>query len=56
MSSAATLVLTASAGFLLFGLVTGVWKYHHILSSPNHRAPVYVDITHRASLMYSAVF
>ena len=31
MSSAATLALAASAGFLLFGLVTGVWKYRHIL-------------------------
>jgi hypothetical protein len=53
MSSAARLALTASGTFLLFGLATGVWKYRRIMASPDHRAPVYVDIAHRAALLYS---
>ena len=53
MSPAERLALTASGVFLLTGLVTGVWKYRRIMSSPSHRAPVYVDIAHRAALLYS---
>src|SRR6056297_2098019 len=44
---------TACGIFLLTGFVTGVWKYYHIHSSEEARAPVYVDIAHRSSLMYS---
>ena len=39
--------------FLMTGLLTGVWKYAKIMSSPEHTAPVYVDIAHRASLLYA---
>jgi hypothetical protein len=53
MSPAVRLSLTASGLFLLTGLVTGVWKYRRILTSPEHRAPLYVDIAHRAALLYS---
>ena len=53
MSSAARLALTASGLFLLSGLATGVWKYRRIMTGPDHRAPVYVDIAHRAALLYS---
>lgn len=53
MSDAARLALSASGLFLLAGLVLGVWKYGKILASPEHRAPIYVDIAHRAALMYS---
>ncbi len=53
MSSAARICLTASGSFLLAGLLIGVWKYRAILASPRHRAPVYVDVAHRAALMYS---
>lgn len=53
MSSAARLALTASGLFLITGLATGVWKYRRIMASPDHRAPVYVDIAHRAALLYS---
>lgn len=35
------------------GLIVGVWKYWRILNSADHRAPVYVDIAHRAALLYS---
>jgi hypothetical protein len=34
-------------------LITGVWKYHQVSHSPDHRAHVYVDIAHRAALMYA---
>ena len=30
-----------------------IWKYGHILNSADPRAPVYVDIAHRAALSYS---
>ena len=39
--------------FLLSGMLTGVWKYAKIMRSLEHRAPVYVDIAHRASFFYS---
>ena len=39
--------------FLLSGMVTGVWKYARIMSSSDHKAPVYVDIAHRTSFFYS---
>ena len=44
---------TACGIFFLTGLITGVWKYYHIHSSKEAKAPVYVDIAHRTSLMYS---
>ncbi len=53
LSTAAKLCLSASGFFLLAGLCFGVWKYWHIFNSFDHRAPVYVDIAHRASLLYS---
>ena len=39
--------------FLLTGLIVGIWKYWRILNSADHRAPTYVDIAHRAALLYS---
>jgi len=53
MNTAIKISLLASGVFLLTGLMTGVVKYRRIMSSPNHRAPVYIDIAHRASLLYS---
>jgi hypothetical protein len=47
--------LLNSGLFLLFGMIAGAWKHQKMLLSPQHQAPVYVDITHRASLMYSFV-
>ncbi len=44
--------LLFSGLFLLSGMVTGVWKYRKIMTSADHRAPVYVDIAHRASFFY----
>jgi Ca2+/Na+ antiporter len=45
-------LLWAGLIFLL-ALVLGVWKYRQVLASPEHRAHPYVDIAHRASLLYS---
>jgi hypothetical protein len=53
MAPAPRLARAASGLFLLAGLATGVWKYRRIMTSPDHRAPVYVDIAHRAALLYS---
>lgn len=50
---AATLCLAASGVFLMTGLLTGLWKYLHMARSAEAIAPVYVDIAHRASLMYA---
>jgi len=34
-------------------MLTGVWKYRQVMASPTHEAHRYVDITHRASLLYA---
>lgn len=47
------IALLASGLFLLSGMLTGVWKYARIMQSAEHQAPVYVDIAHRASFLYS---
>lgn len=46
-----TLVVTG----LIFvsALFLGTWKYHGIRTSPDGAAHLYVDIAHRAALMYS---
>lgn len=49
----ARIALLASGGFFLTGLLTGTWKYACIRSSPRAEAPVYVNIAHRAALMYA---
>jgi hypothetical protein len=47
------LCLLAAGGFFLTGLLTGVWKYAHVARSATATAPVYVDMCHRAALLYS---
>ena len=39
--------------FFLTGLLTGVWKYWQVSQSEKARAHYYVDVAHRASLMYA---
>ena len=46
--------IVASGIFLWLGMLAGVWKYLQIRSSKYARAHYYVDITHRASLMYAS--
>jgi hypothetical protein len=53
MGLAVKISLAASGVFLLAGMLLGVVKYRRIMRSPAHRAPVYVDIAHRAALLYS---
>lgn len=51
--NAETLCLLAAGIFFMTGLLTGLWKYLCIARSATASAPVYVDIAHRASLMYA---
>lgn len=53
MEPAAKLAILAAGVFFLNGLLTGVWKYHQIRQSPEARAHPYVDVAHRASLLYA---
>jgi hypothetical protein len=53
MEPALKLAIVSCGVFFLVGLLTGVWKYVCITGSDNAQAPAYVDICHRAALMYS---
>lgn len=46
-------VLLADAGMFLWALLLGVWKYQQMASSEDHLAHPYLDIAHRAALLYS---
>jgi Ca2+/Na+ antiporter len=47
------ITLLAAGLIFLLALVLGIWKYRQILVSEDHRAHPYVDIAHRAALLYS---
>ena len=47
------LAMLASGLFLVAGILTGGWKYHHIRTRDDHQAPIYVNIAHQASLAYA---
>jgi hypothetical protein len=53
LTTAASIGLLASGVFLLVGMTTGIWKYYGMRTSADHAAPYYVNIAHRASLMYA---
>ncbi len=53
MDSAVALAIISAGVFFLVALLTGVWKYLQIRASEHASAHPYVDIAHRASLMYS---
>ncbi|ALG85540.1 hypothetical protein [Gordonia phthalatica] len=53
LTVAAQLALIAAGVIFLWALLLGVWKYVQIMRSENGQAHVYVDIAHRAALMYS---
>lgn len=53
MNLAIKIALAASGIFLLVGMVGGILKHQKIISSPQHKAPAYIDIAHRASMLYS---
>jgi heme/copper-type cytochrome/quinol oxidase subunit 2 len=46
-------VLLAAGLIFIWALLLGVWKYRQIAASPEAQAHVYVDIAHRAALLYS---
>ncbi len=46
-------VLLLAAAMFLWALLLGVMKYRQILASPDSAAHPYVDIAHRAALLYS---
>ena len=50
---AATTGMIGAMLFFLTGLLTGSWKYFCIRNSAQAEAPVYVNIAHRAALLYS---
>jgi hypothetical protein len=47
------ITLLAAGLIFLLALIHGVWKYRQIMAAPDHRAHPYVDIAHRAALLYS---
>jgi preprotein translocase subunit SecG len=47
------LTLLAAGLIFLLALALGVWKYRQMATSENHLAHPYVDIAHRAALLYS---
>ncbi len=51
--SAYQLAIVAAGVFFLNALLTGIWKYLEIARSEDGLAHPYIDIAHRASLMYS---
>lgn len=53
MEPAVKLAFYASGVFFLTGLLTGVWKYLCMDSSEDGQAPYYVNIAHRAALLYA---
>lgn len=53
MESSVALAIVSAGVFFLVALLTGVWKYLEIRGSESASAHPYVDIAHRASLMYS---
>lgn len=53
LDSATSTVLLAAGLIFLSALVLGVWKYRQMSTNETHLAHPYVDIAHRAALMYS---
>lgn len=51
--NAYSLVVIAAGVFFLNGLLTGVWKFRQMATSEDGTAHIYVDLAHRASLMYA---
>lgn len=53
LDSATNIVLLAAGLIFLCALVLGVWKYRQMSTNDTHLAHPYVDIAHRAALLYS---
>ncbi|OMC14546.1 hypothetical protein A5735_10715 [Mycolicibacter heraklionensis] len=49
-----TLITLLAAGLIfLLALGLGIWKYRQMVTRPEHLAHPYVDIAHRAALLYA---
>jgi len=46
-------VLLAAGLIFILALLLGVWKYRQMAASPEGQAHPYVDVAHRAALLYS---
>src|ERR1700752_2995098 len=53
MNLAVKISLLSSGLFLLLGMLIGIIKYRRMFTTPEHVAPVYIDIAHRAAFLYS---
>lgn len=53
MNLAVKITLLSSGVFLLTAMLVGVLKWRAMMSNANHQAPAYIDIAHRAALLYS---
>jgi hypothetical protein len=47
---AAQIAIYSSGILLVIAILTGGWKYHHVRTTTEHRAPTYVSIAHQAAL------
>jgi hypothetical protein len=53
LNETAPIIAIACAGiFFMAGLITGAWKFFCMVNSTDFKAPYYVDIGHRAALLY----
>ena len=50
---APVLAISCAGVFFMSALLTGFWKFSCMMNSSEWKAPYYVDIAHRASLMYA---
>ena len=53
MNLAVKIALLASGVFLLAAMLVGILKYRGMMQSEKHEAPMYIDISHRAALLYA---
>ena len=53
MNLAIKISLLSSGLFLLIGMLIGIVKFQRMLNTPEHAAPAYIDIAHRAAFLYS---
>jgi len=53
LGTATVITLFAAGLIFLLALILGIWKYRQMAVNPDHLAHPYVDIAHRAALLYS---
>jgi hypothetical protein len=53
LTTATWITLLAAGLIFLLALGLGIWKYRQMSTSDNHLAHPYVDIAHRAALLYA---